>query len=274
MIIAFMRNGSYKITNYDLTNRYEPERVLHLEKFHPERPIAAVYVDGESKQYMVKRFTIETSTADKEFVFVSEAIGSRLVAVTTAESPEVEVEVSKGKDKPKKTEVLNLEDLVDIKGWKALGNRLSEYKVTKVNLVQDEEPAFEEASDEADEEATESDDSQSSKKKIEPAFPRQSPEPPVAEDGQAALFAEPEKPKQQLPQRPAPKPKIKAEQQNLFGQSPQHESGQSQEKESDEAESEVKASEIVPIVGQAGPKNDGKDDDKSFNVGETIEFDI
>ena len=33
-VIAFMRNGSYKITSYDLTNRYEPDRVLHLEKFH------------------------------------------------------------------------------------------------------------------------------------------------------------------------------------------------------------------------------------------------
>src|SRR5688572_24023947 len=57
-IIAFMRNGSYKITSYELTNRYEPERVLHLEKFHPEKTIAAVYVDGETKQYMVKRFNI------------------------------------------------------------------------------------------------------------------------------------------------------------------------------------------------------------------------
>jgi topoisomerase IV subunit A len=123
-IIAFMRNGSYRITSYELTNRYEPERVLHVEKFHPEKSIAAIYVDGESKQYMVKRFMVETSTADKEFVFISEAIGSRLVALTTAESPEVEIEVSRGKDKPRKTETVNLEDLVDIKGWKALGNRL------------------------------------------------------------------------------------------------------------------------------------------------------
>lgn len=162
-IIAFMRNGSYKITSYELSNRYEPEKVLHLEKFNPERPIAAVYVDGESKQYMVKRFMIETSTADKEFGFISEGIGARLVVVTTAEIPELEMEISKGKDKPKKTQTVNLEELVDIKGWKALGNRLSEYKVTKVNLVQDEEVGL----DEVDElEVAESKkDSQSPKKK-------------------------------------------------------------------------------------------------------------
>ncbi len=82
-IIAFMRNGSYKITNYDPANRYESEKTLHVEKFNPEKLVSAVYIDGESKQYMVKRFLIETSTLDKEFGFISEGIGSRLVLVTT-----------------------------------------------------------------------------------------------------------------------------------------------------------------------------------------------
>ena len=138
-LIAFMRNGSYKITSYDLTNRYEPEKTLLLEKFNPAKPVSAVYVDGDSKQYMVKRFMIETSTADKEFGFISETIGSRLVVATTSETPEVEVEEVKGKDKGKTSEVINLEDIIDVKGWKALGNKLSQFKVTKVNLVQEED---------------------------------------------------------------------------------------------------------------------------------------
>lgn len=279
-IIAFMRNGSYKITSYELTNRYEPERVLHVEKFHPEKAIAAVYVDGETKQYMVKRFMIETSTADKEFIFISEAIGSRLVAVTTAESPEIEVEVSRGKDKPKKTETVNLEDVVDIKGWKAIGNRLSEHKVTKVSLVQDDEPGYEEPGEDTDEEVAESQvDSQSPKKKIEASFPKQSPEPPVGEDGQAILFAEPEKPKHQLQPRPAPKPKIKAEQQNLFGQNQQNDQNPQNQQSGPEqkSESEVDNREDIPILGQEKtekhPEN-VKNDGKSFNVGETIEFEL
>jgi topoisomerase-4 subunit A len=166
-IISFQRNGSYKITSFELSNRYDPEKTLYLEKFNPKKPVSAVYVDGESKQYMVKRFMIETSTADKEFGFISEGIGSRLVVVSTTESPEIEMEVQKSKDKPKKMETVSLDEIVDIKGWKALGNRLSEYKVTKVNLVQDEETGLEEG-DEDNEliEATESEkDSQSQKKK-------------------------------------------------------------------------------------------------------------
>lgn len=156
-IISFMRNGSYKITSFELSNRYDPEKTMHLEKFNPKKAVSAVYVDGESKQYMVKRFMIETSTADKEFGFISEGIGSRLVVVSTAESPEIEMEVQKSKDKPKKMEKANLDELVDIKGWKALGNKLSEYKVTKVNLIQDEDSGLEEGDE--DNEVTDSGES-------------------------------------------------------------------------------------------------------------------
>jgi topoisomerase IV subunit A len=143
-IITFTRNGSYKITGYELTTRFEPEKTLLVEKFNPKRAVSAIYVDGESKQYMAKRFMIETTTQDKEFGFISESIGSRLVLVTTSETPEVELELIKGKDKAKSTEVINLEEVVDVKGWKALGNRLSQFKVSKVNLVQEEESGLEE----------------------------------------------------------------------------------------------------------------------------------
>jgi topoisomerase-4 subunit A len=164
-IITFYRNGSYKITNYELTNRFDPEKTLHVEKFNVEKVISAVYVDGESKQYMAKRFVIETTTLDKEFGFISEGIGSRLVAVTTSETPEIEAEVVKAKDKPKVTEVINLEEVVDVKGWKAVGNKLSQYKVSKVKLVQEEETGLEEGDDETVlTETTDAD--QSSKKKL------------------------------------------------------------------------------------------------------------
>jgi len=152
-IITFTRNGSYKITGYELTTRFEHEKTLLVEKFNPKKPVSAIYVDGESKQYMVKRFMIETTTVDKEFGFISESIGSRLVLVTTSETPEVEVELIKGKDKAKSTEAVNLEDIVDVKGWKALGNRLSEFKVSKVNLVQEEESGLE--GDDSDNEVVE-----------------------------------------------------------------------------------------------------------------------
>lgn len=131
-IIAITTSGNYKITNFDTTNRYEPEKTILVEKFNPKKIISAIYWDGESKQHFVKRFLIETTTPDKEFNFISEGIGSRLEYVTTVESPELEIEIVKGKGKDKEKELVNLEELVDVKGWKAVGNRLSQYKVTKV----------------------------------------------------------------------------------------------------------------------------------------------
>jgi topoisomerase-4 subunit A len=140
-IIAITSSGNYKITSFETTNRYEPEKTILVEKFNPKKVISAIYWDGESKQHFVKRFLIETTTPDKEFGFISEGIGSRLEFVTTAETPEVEIEMVKGKGKEKESEVVNLEEIVDVKGWKALGNRLSQYKVTKVKPLEEPEDA-------------------------------------------------------------------------------------------------------------------------------------
>ncbi|QOI98224.1 MAG: DNA gyrase/topoisomerase IV subunit A [Flammeovirgaceae bacterium] len=187
-VIAFMRNGSYKITGYDLNNRFDPEKTLRVEKFNPKKPVSAVYVDGESKQYMVKRFLIETSTPDKEFGFISEAIGSRLVLATLSDTPEVEIELIKGKGKDKVTEQVNLEDLIDVKGWKALGNRLSQHKVLKVSLPEEiqEQPETDEN---------------------------------LAEENATAASSKEPVPVQKKKEKPSSKSKdTKAVQQNLFGE--------------------------------------------------------
>jgi topoisomerase-4 subunit A len=258
-IIAITSSGNYKITSFELTNRYEPEKTILLEKFNPKKVISAIYWDGESKQHFVKRFQIETNTLDKEFGFISEGIGSRLEYVTTSENPEVEIEVVKGKGKDKETEVVNLEELIDVKGWKALGNRLSQFKVTKVKpLEEPEDTGIEEGDENEIIETTETGKgSQSSKKKSPFETERENePEPIIEEDGQAALFGEakPETPKPgplvngQPPKAKAPKPK-EPEQASLFWESPKKES---------KSEKEVKNEK----GGQV------------FEAGETIEFDI
>ncbi|HWA32983.1 MAG TPA: DNA gyrase/topoisomerase IV subunit A [Cyclobacteriaceae bacterium] len=205
-ILAITKSGNYKITSYDLNNRYEPEKTILLEKFNPKKAISAVYIDGESKQYFVKRFKIETNTNDKEFGFISESIGSRLEFVTTSDTPEVEVELVKGKSKEKETEVINLEDIIDVKGWKALGNRLSQHKVTKVKPVEEPEDSGLEDGDEGESlvEATETvKGSPSPKKKSET-----SPDEPSSNQKSQQANRKPDQ-------------KQKAEQVSLFGESQQ-----------------------------------------------------
>jgi topoisomerase IV subunit A len=258
-VIAFMRNGSYKITSFEVNNRFDPEKTLLVEKFNPKKPISAIYIDGESKQYMVKRFLIETSTADKEFGFISEAIGSRLVLVTTADTPEVDLELIKGKGKEKSTETINLDDIVDVKGWKALGNRLSQFKVSKVSLTEEQEDTgLEQGDDDNDLIETIEPDSHRGLKKKE-SFDKAQDEPPVGEDGQASLFAPPEKPRHQVQKASPKKPKVKVEQQNLFGER--------------QAQKEKKVDDKpVPAVPESTPDNPEKG--KAFGVGETIDLEL
>lgn len=206
-LIAFMRNGSYKITSYDLNNRFDPEKTVRIEKFNPKKTVSAVYVDGESKQYMVKRFLIETSTPDKEFVFISEAIGSRLVLATLSDEPEVELELIKGKGKDKVVEQVNLEDLIDVKGWKALGNRLSQHKISKVTLLEEttEQPGPEADLVEDKSKATPAVKAVPVQKKKERALSKSKTEKAVQQN----LFEEASKNQKQKATKKAKKPKAK-----------------------------------------------------------------
>jgi topoisomerase IV subunit A len=242
-IIAITKSGTYKITSYELTNRYEPEKTILVQKYNPKKVVTAVYLDGESKQYFVKRFLIETNTLDKEFGFISEGIGSRLDYASTSDSPEIEMDVVKGKGKDKEAEVVSLDEIVDVKGWKALGNRLSQYKVTKIKSLEDpDETGFEEGDSDNDVATVEtSKSSQPSKKKWE-----------ESEEGeQASLFEESQSQANQnqpLVNGQPPKPKEKkptAEQANLF------EEDQSQKEE---------------------VKKD--DDEKGYTPGQTVELDF
>lgn len=136
-ILVIYKNGDYEMTSFELTNRYEAEKVIFIAKFDPEDIISAVYYDGSSKQHYVKRFNIETSSLNKKFNFISDAVGSRLDIATNYEHPQVEVTIQDGKSTEKV--VTDLDMMIDVKGWKAQGNKLSQHKVKKVTLIEQEE---------------------------------------------------------------------------------------------------------------------------------------
>lgn len=132
-ILVLYESGEYELTNYELTNRYEPRQIVRIEKYNPGRPLSVVHYDGNNKDYYVKRFQIETTSLDKKYSFISEGRGSRMVVATTLPQPEVEVEIRNSK-KEKEIFTTRLDEFIDVKGWKALGNKLSYDKVLKVKM--------------------------------------------------------------------------------------------------------------------------------------------
>lgn len=134
-ILVIYKDGSYELTTYELTNHYENAKIAHIERLDPSKPVGVVHYDGESKNYYVKRFVIETTTTGKRFAFISEGSGSKLLVASTFDHTVVEVEYIKAKGKDKEVVQLNLEELIDVKGWKAIGNKLSPYIVKKVKFI-------------------------------------------------------------------------------------------------------------------------------------------
>ena len=115
-----------------------PQMELHfdkvpeiLERWVNNKPITAVYYDPEKARYFIKRFLIENE--NKEDNFVKE--GGELVYVGTEWRPVLEIEFVKprGAD-PLPNKVINVEEFISVKGYKAMGNQLSDKKIKSIRL--------------------------------------------------------------------------------------------------------------------------------------------
>ena len=154
-ILVCYKNGDYELTSFELTNRYESSDLRLIQKFDPQKVLSAIYFDGATKTFFVKRFLIETTTINKRFNFISDHKQSYLKLVSTDSQAQVVVTVTKGKEEEQVE--YDLEMLIDVKGWKAIGNKVSAYPVKEIQLIESE-PTKAEESEDADEASTESDD--------------------------------------------------------------------------------------------------------------------
>jgi topoisomerase-4 subunit A len=134
-IIVLTKDGSYFLTSFDLTNRYDTEKVILIDKFQPENVFSAVYYHGGSKSYYIKRFQIETISVDKKFNLISDEKGSRLDIATNKRNQRIEVHYNVKRKHAKKSEEISIDDLIEVKGWKAIGNKLSNHNIRKVELL-------------------------------------------------------------------------------------------------------------------------------------------
>jgi len=111
--------------------------LVHIEKFNKDAIISCVYYNGAKKEHFVKRFEIATTSFNQRYCFISEERGSKLNVVTTDDDPIIDFRITKGKGKSKtvEEETVNINEFIDVKGWKTLGNRLSKHKVSSIKLV-------------------------------------------------------------------------------------------------------------------------------------------
>ncbi len=124
-ILVIYKDGNYELTGQELTQRFDVDTIELLEKYDPEKIITAVYLDSEKLQYNVKRFKIETNTLNSKFFFIKEGNGNRLLKVTTVPEPLLAMQSGRGSQIRKAK--IKLNKVVDVMGWKAIGNKLTDY---------------------------------------------------------------------------------------------------------------------------------------------------
>lgn len=134
-ILAIMRNGTYQLFPYVLSTHF-PDDAITLVKFDPKTVISAVYWEGEKQQYHVKRFNVEP--AKDAVAFITDHPDSKLAIHSLVPTPRLHVSFDKrSSDRP--DEELDLSAFIAVKGVKALGNRLSPFKVKDLDLL---DPVF------------------------------------------------------------------------------------------------------------------------------------
>ena len=134
-ILTLYKSGEYRLTSFDLANHFD-EDMIHIEKWIPRRPISTIYYDAEKEMHYVKRFLCEI-TSDKKVSFISESEGSFMDIVSTSYRPEARIVYNKLLKETKNLpdNVINIADLIDVKGMKAQGNQVTKLKVKEITLT-------------------------------------------------------------------------------------------------------------------------------------------
>ncbi len=132
-ILVVLNTGEFYTTNFDLSNHYEAT-VRIVEKFDPNKIWTAAVYDADQHHYpYLKRFCFE-STARKQN-YISENKNSRLILLTDEYYPRLEV-IFGGHDSFRDPQVIDADEFVAVKGFKAKGKRITTFSVETINELE------------------------------------------------------------------------------------------------------------------------------------------
>ncbi len=137
-LVVFYKDGNYEMIDQELTQRFEMDKILAIQKFGEDKIYSAVYFDGDKNQYNVKRFKIETTTLNSKYFFIKEGKNNSLTAVSSAELPLLNVKTGRGQQV--NNVKFKVDKLVEVMGWKAIGTKLMDFnKNIEMEFVQPKE---------------------------------------------------------------------------------------------------------------------------------------
>ena len=129
LILVILQNGDFYTTNFDLSNHYE-STILTIEKFEANKVWTAALFDADQKFFYLKRFQLESGS--KKQNFLGENPKSRLMLLTDETYPRIEA-VFGGHDSFREPLVLDAEEFIGVKGFKAKGKRIATFEIDTIN---------------------------------------------------------------------------------------------------------------------------------------------
>ncbi len=132
-ILVIYADGTYIVKEAEIGGKIELDKYIEASKLQWDTVISALHFEPDKGWTLVKRFLIETSTVNEKFKFISDSNGAKLFFATTVEEPQVAISYKVGGKKEEKE--VHLNKLIEVKGWKAQGNKLVEAKILSTKLL-------------------------------------------------------------------------------------------------------------------------------------------
>ena len=132
-ILIVLENGDFYTSNFDLNNHYE-DNIRIIEKFEPDKVWTAVLYDADQQNMpYIKRFCFEASARKQNYL--GENKQSRLILLTDEYYPRLEL-VFGGHDSFRDPLIVEADEFIAVKGFKAKGKRLTTYTLDTVNELE------------------------------------------------------------------------------------------------------------------------------------------
>ncbi len=137
-IFAIYKEGSYEVLELDLNKKFDPKELVYIGKFDPDAVVNAVYYEGERGWSVAKRFQVETTSTNQRFPFITEHKKSRLLFASPRPGAAIAYQIKEGSKKV--DQELYIEEFIDVKGWRAIGNKVSDQRLLAVKPMATEVP--------------------------------------------------------------------------------------------------------------------------------------
>ncbi len=132
-ILVVLNNGEFYTTNFDLSNHYE-DNVSIVEKFDPHKIWSAALYDADQQGYpYLKRFTFEATSRKQNYL--GENKSNKLILLTDEFYPRLEV-VFDGHDSFREPLVIDVDEFIGVKSFKAKGKRITTFTIDTVNELE------------------------------------------------------------------------------------------------------------------------------------------